>query len=151
LVAAASLAACNSAQPTSARSSQPPARAGEASVTADQATCQHLADSNELGSGPVSVAKVVGGSVAGIRYWLRNRPGAGSDLIRGFPDTAHTTVCVYHGWFPVPVPPGVPEPTGARYIVNPAGAAAMDSAGPIASMLASTPSAFPPVPHPASS
>jgi hypothetical protein len=104
-----------------------------------------------IDSRPVSIAKAVGGSVASLRYWLRNRPGPASADLAGFSGKAHATVCVYRGWFPVPVPPGVPVPTGARYVVNPAGKAVMDVAGPIKSVLSSTPSTFPPVTYPSSS
>lgn len=148
LTATASLLACN---PPLQPSAQATVRSTHTPTNTDRTTCQRLITSRVIDSGPVSVAKAVGGSVASLRYWLRNRPGPASDVLAGFPGKARATVCVYRGLFPVPVPPGVPEPTGARYVVNPAGKSVMDSAGPIESVLSSTPSQFPPAPRPAGS
>lgn len=148
---AGSLFACNSPSLASVRSTAAPSAPTKTATRPAQSTCQHQLQTTLSDSGAVSVAKAVGGSVASVRYWLRNRPGSGTTVLSGFPGTAHATVCVYRGWFPVPVPPGVPTPTGARYIVNPAGIAAMDVAGPFGEVLSSTPAHFPAGPSPHSS
>src|SRR5262249_20998466 len=112
LVAAVWLIGCNPQQHISAQSTQAVAQTVRTPPPSGRVTCQRLITSHVIDTKPVTLMKAVGGTVDGVRYWLRNRPGAARGALDGFRGSAHVTVCVYRGWFPAPVPAGVPVPTG---------------------------------------
>lgn len=114
----------------------------------DGAVCAAALNGVLASTGATSVAAASGGRVADVRAWLRDRPASGgleppNRGLSGLSNDDHVTVCVYRGEFPAPVPSGLPEPDGAEFIVTPTGSAALDAAGPIARVLASTPTRFP--------
>jgi hypothetical protein len=113
----------------------------------DQAVCQN-AEANLADYQISRIVVAIGGSAAQVENWIATRPesqgvpGGPDRGLSGVASEEHVSVCVYQGYFPVPMPSG-PVPDGGRFIVLPSGQATMDTAGPLSNVLALTPSSIP--------